>query len=55
MSKKQQSRNKTMRANGNEPKPDFGAGVKRWARYLARVGHNTRVKDPMKYLTRHGT
>jgi hypothetical protein len=46
-----ESRNEGLRANGVEPEPGPFAGVKRWARYIARGGaRKVVVKNPRKYL-----
>jgi len=50
MRSKDQSRNATKRANGIEPEPGLYAGVKRRARFLARVGCKVTVKNPERYL-----
>jgi hypothetical protein len=43
--------NAAARARGNEPQPGIRAGVKRWMRYLKRVGqHVTKIKNPSRHL-----
>lgn len=45
--------NAMQRANGNEPKPGQGAGIKRWARYLKRAELEVITpKRPSRYLNR---
>ena len=48
------SHNETQRVLGNEPIPGSFAGVKRWARYLARVpARAIKVKNPERYMSAH--
>lgn len=49
-----QNHNGAQRVNGNEPEPGPFAGVKRWARYHARVPARTiKIKNPERYLHSH--